>query len=177
MHRINRHRHIIRPEQRLQRGENLLGQAFLYLWALGEELHNAVNLRQTNNRIFRNIRHRRFAIDSDKVVFAGAGQRNIADRDHLVHLHFIFNDGDFREVGVIETGENLIDIHFRNAMRSFHQTVIAQIEIEQLHNLGHMARDKTFACFVIHLLHGRAQRGFETTRNQRFMNQSRFFTE
>ena len=29
-------------------------------------------------------------------------------------------------------------------------------EIEQLHNLGHMARDKTFARFVIHLLHGRA---------------------
>ena len=140
----------------MQRGENLLSQAFLDLRALGEELHNAVNLRQTDDRIFRDIGHRRFAINRDEVMFAGAGQRDIANRDHLINLHLIFNDGDFREVGVIEAGENLIDIHFSDAMWRFHQTVIAQIKIEQLHNLGHMTGDKTFARFIIHLLHGRA---------------------
>ena len=38
--------------------------------------------------------------------------------------HFIFNDGNFREIGVIQTRENLVHIHFGDAARRFHQTVI-----------------------------------------------------
>ena len=111
------------------------------------------------------------------MVFTGAGQGDIAHGNHFIDLHFVFNKGDFREIGVIKTGENFIDIHFGNAMWCFHQTVISQVEIQQLHDFRHMTGDKAFARFVIHFMHGRAQRCFQSSRNQRFMNQGRFFTE
>ncbi|MNR06139.1 hypothetical protein D3C85_1222020 [compost metagenome] len=99
------------------------------------------------------------------MMFAGAGQRDIAHGHHFINLHLVFDDGDFWEVGVIQAGENLIDIHFCNAIRRFHQAVIAQIEIQQLHDLGHVPGNKTFACFFVQFINGRTQRGFKTTRD------------
>ncbi len=111
------------------------------------------------------------------MVFTGAGQGDIAHRDHFIHLHFVLNDGYLREIGVIEAGKNLIHIHFRDAMRGFHQAVIAQIQVKQLHDFGHVTRDKALAGFVIQFVDRRTQWRLQTARDQRFMNQGRFFTE
>lgn len=60
------------------------------------QAHDTVDFRQTNNRIFRNVCHGGFTVDSDEVMLAGAGQRNVANRYHLINLHLIFDNGDFR---------------------------------------------------------------------------------
>ena len=177
MNRVDRHRHVVSPQQGLQCGQDLLRQTLLHLRTLGKELHDAVDLGQANDRIFWNIGHRRFTIDGHKVMLAGAGQRDIAYRHHLIDLHLVFNDGDFREVRVIQAGENFVDVHFRDAVRRLHQAVVAQIEIQQLHDLRHMAGDQTLAGNIVQLLHGRAQWRFKTARNQRFMDKGSFFTE
>ncbi len=39
------------------------------------------------------------------MVFTGAGQSDIAHGDHFIDPSFVFNEGDFREIGVIQTGE------------------------------------------------------------------------
>ena len=87
----------------MQCQQNLLCQSFLNLRALGKELHDAVNFRQPDNGVFRDIGNGGFTVDSDKVVFTGAGQRDITDRHHLIHFHFIFNQGDFREIVIIQS--------------------------------------------------------------------------
>ena len=174
---IDGDRHVIGAQQRLQGNQDLLRQTLLNLRTLREELHNTVDLRQTNHRIFRNVSHGRFTVDSNEVMFAGAGQRDITYRDHLVHLHLILDNGNFREVGVIQARENFVDVHFRDALRRLHQTVIAQIEIQQLHDLGHMPGNQTFTGFIVHILNGRTQWRFETARKQGFMDQGSFFTE
>ena len=177
MHRVNGYRHVVGAEQRLQRDQDLLRQTLLDLRTLGEELHDAVDFRQADHRIFRDIGYRRFTIDGNEMVFAGAGQGDIAHGDHFIDLHFVFNDGDFREARIIQPGEDLIDIHFGDAMRGLHQTVITQIQIQQLHNLGHMTGNQTLACFVINFLYWRTHRRLQPTSDQRFMNEDGFFTQ
>ena len=124
MHRIDGNRDVAGPQQRLQRGEDLLRQPLLHLRTLGEELHDTVNFRQANHRIFRDIGHRSFAVNGHKMVFTGAGQGDIAHGHHFINLHLIFDDGDFGEPGVVQSGEDLIDVHFGDAMRGLHQAVI-----------------------------------------------------
>ena len=177
MHRVNGYRDVAGTEQSLQRGKNLLRQALLHLRTLGKELHDAVNFRQADYRIFRDISNGRFAVNRHKVMFTGTGQRDIADRHHLVNFHFVFNNGDFRESGVIQTGENLINVHFCDAMRSFHQAVVTEIKIQQLHNLSHVPGDQTLARFIINFLYWRTQRRLQPTSDQRFMNEYGFFTQ
>ncbi|MNE68162.1 hypothetical protein D3C80_1638110 [compost metagenome] len=82
-------------------------------------------------------------------MFAGAGQGNITHRYHFVHFHLVFDDGDLREVGVIQTGEDLIDIHFRNTVWRFCQAVVGQIEVQQLHDFRHVLFDTALARLAI----------------------------
>lgn len=68
MHRVNGYRHVVGAEQRLQRDQDLLRQTLLDLRTLGEELHDAVDFRQADHRIFRDIGYRRFTIDGNEMV-------------------------------------------------------------------------------------------------------------
>ncbi len=66
-------------------------------------------------------------------MFTGAGQRDIADGDHFIHLHFI-SRGYFSGNWYSRGRRKSVNAHLSDTMRRFHQTVIAQIEIQQLHN-------------------------------------------
>lgn len=78
------------------------------------------------------------SIDRHEMVFTGAGQRDITHGDHFINLHFVFNDGDFGKIGVVQTGEYFINVHFGDTRRCFSQTVIAQVKAQQIHNFRHM---------------------------------------
>ncbi|MNI61808.1 hypothetical protein D3C73_1170950 [compost metagenome] len=124
MDRINRYCHVIGAQQGLQCHQDLLSQTLLHLWALGEKLHDTVDFRQADHRIFRNVGHGGFTVDCHEMVFTGAGQGNVAHRHHFIYLHLVFDDGNFWEIRVVQAGENFIDIHLGNAMRGFRQAIV-----------------------------------------------------
>lgn len=54
------------------------------------------------------------------MVFIGIGQSDIVYGDYFIDFYFVFNEGDFWEVGVIQIGENFIDIYFSDVMWCFY---------------------------------------------------------
>ena len=48
--------------------------------------------------------------------------------NHLIVLHFIFNNGDFGEIFCVQTAENLFHVHFGDALGRFLQAVVIQIQ-------------------------------------------------
>lgn len=88
------------------------------------------------------------------MVLAGAGYGNVADLHHLVHVHLVLDEGDLGEVRVVEPGENLIDVHLRDAPRRVLQGVILQIKPEGPHDASYMILDGSLL-----LLRGKAVRG------------------
>ena len=61
------------------------------------------------------------------MVLAGTGQVDIFDADHFLHVHFVLDHGDLGEFGVVESAEDLIHVHFGNAVRRFLKTVVSQV--------------------------------------------------
>ena len=99
----------------------------MHLGALSEEIDDTINFGESNDFRRRDISHFRDTIDDHKMMFASASHRNIIDRNHLIGAHFIIDDRDFRESAVIQTGKNLLHIHFGDTMRRFHQAVIIEV--------------------------------------------------
>ena len=103
-------------------------QSFLNLGSLRKKTNDAVDLGKPDYLVLRNVGYPGGSIDGDEVVFTGAGQADIAYLDHFLNPHLVVDDGNFGEIKIIETPENLVDIHFCNAMRRFGQAIVVQIQ-------------------------------------------------
>ncbi len=141
MGRLDADGHVLGAEQGLQRQQDLLGEPLLHLGPAGEELHDAVDLRQTDHLAAGNVGHVGKAVYGDEVVFAGAGQADVPHHDHLVHLHLVLDHRHLGEGGIVEAGEDLVHVHLGNAVRRLCQTVVGQIQPQRLHDGAHMAFD------------------------------------
>jgi D-alanine-D-alanine ligase len=128
-------------EQGLQGEQHLLGETLLYLRALGEEGHDAIDLGKSDHLALRDVGHAGPAIDGDEVVFAGRGQIDAVDADHFLHLHLVLDHGKFGEIGVVQAAEDLVDVHLRDAPRGVHEAVITQVEAQHLHDFREVGLD------------------------------------
>jgi D-alanine-D-alanine ligase len=128
-------------EQGLQGEQHLLGETLLYLWALGEEGHDAIDLGKSDHLALRDVGHAGRAIDGDEVVFAGRGQIDAIDAHHFLHLHLVLDHGELREIGVVQAAEDLVDVHLGDAPRGVHEAVITQVEAQHLHDFREVGLD------------------------------------
>ncbi len=141
MGRLDADGHVPGAKQGLQRQQDLLGQPLLYLGTTGEELHDAVDLRQANHLAAGNVGYVGKAVYGDEVVLAGAGEVDVPHHDHLVHLHLVLDHRHLGEGGIVEAGEDLVHVHLGNAVRGLGQTVVGQIQSQRLHDGAHMTFD------------------------------------
>lgn len=57
-------------------------------------------------------------------MFIGVGQCDIVDGDYFIYFYFIFNEGNFWEISIVEVGENFVNVYFSDMMWCFYQIVI-----------------------------------------------------
>ena len=104
------------------------------MWALREEAHKTVDLREANHFLVGNVSHFRKAIDRHEVVLTSAGEVNLVDADHLFDVHFVIDNRNLWEFGVIESRKDFIDVHFRDSMWRFFEAVITEVKTQCVHD-------------------------------------------
>ena len=134
-------RHVLGLEERLESHQDLLGEALLHLRPPREELHDAVDLGEADDALLRHVGDLRLAVYRHEMVLAGACDGNVADLYHLVDVHLVLDEGNLRKVRIVEPGENLVDVHLRDAPRRVLEGVILQIKPQGSHDASHMILD------------------------------------
>jgi hypothetical protein len=139
---------------------------------LREETHDAVDFRQTDDAVPGNVGNLGDTVDSDKVVLAGAGQVDVADLDHFIGAHLVIDQGQFREMPVVEARENLAHIHLGDPVRGFRQAVVRQVQPQRFDDAGHQFPDTLV--FLLFAETGFDHRGFEPVLDQGIAHQDGF---
>ena len=109
------------------------------------------------------------------MVLAGAGKIDLVDADHLLDVHFVVDNGDLWELGVIESRKDLVDVHFCDSMRGFLKTVIAEIQAQRIHD--GLERLADAVVFLISREVVNDHRGFKTALKQRPAHSDRLVRE
>ena len=74
-------------------------------------------------------------------MLASAGQVDILDADHFLHIHLVFDHCNLRELRVIQTTEHLVDVHFCNTVRRLFEAVVSQVQTQCPHNVSECVSD------------------------------------
>ncbi|MNL21863.1 hypothetical protein D3C87_1431760 [compost metagenome] len=91
-------------------------------------MHHAIDFRKTNYFFIRDVSHGSVAIDWQEVMFTERQAADFLHHDHLIVVHFVFNDSHLRKLFRIQSAENFVHIHFSDAVRRVAQTVIVKIQ-------------------------------------------------
>ena len=145
------------------------------LWALREEAHKTVDLRETNHFLVGNVSHFRKAIDRHEVVLASTGEINLVDADHLFDVHLIVDNGDLGKFGIIQSRKNLIDVHLCDSVWGFLEAVIAEVKTQCVHD--GLERLANTVIFLISREVVYYHRSFKTALKQRPAHSDRLIRE